>query len=88
MLSRGEDALTLRVADEREVETHRYRVEGRETLEVADREVKTIKVRRVRERDNGRETFLWFAPEHDHALVQLVQRNNDGRHVLRLETFP
>ncbi|MBL7249110.1 DUF3108 domain-containing protein [Alloalcanivorax marinus] len=88
MLSRDQDNLTLRVADEREVETHRYQVEGRETLEVGDREVATIKVRRVRERDNGRETWLWFAPEHDYALVQLVQRNNDGRHVLRLENLP
>ena len=88
MLSRKQDSMTLRVADEREVETHRYQVEGRETLEVDDKEVDTIKVRRVRERDNGRQTWLWFAPEHDYALVQLVQRNNDGRHVLRLESFP
>ena len=88
MLLKGERAMTLAVADERGVETQRYQVEGEETVEIDGKDVTATKVRRVRDTDNGRQTWLWFAPEHGYTLVQLVQRNDDGRHVLTLETLP
>ncbi|MFP1682908.1 DUF3108 domain-containing protein [Alloalcanivorax sp. C16-1] len=88
MLLKGERAMTLAVADERGVETQRYQVEGKEAVEIDGKEVTATKVRRVRDDDSGRQTWLWFAPDHDFALVQLVQRNDDGRHVLTLENLP
>lgn len=88
MLLKGERAMTLAVADERGVENQRYQVEGKESVEIDGDSVAAIKVRRVRDDDSGRQTWLWFAPDHDFTLVQLVQRNDDGRHVLTLENLP
>lgn len=88
MLLKGEREMTLAVADERGVETHRYQVDGEETLDIGGEKVASVKVRRVRGKNSGRETWLWFAPRHQYALVQLVQRNEDGRHVLTLENLP
>ncbi|HCK27295.1 MAG TPA: DUF3108 domain-containing protein, partial [Alcanivorax sp.] len=70
------------------VETQRFQVEGRETLEIDGEDVATVKVRRLREADSERQTWLWFAPGNDYTLVQLVQENDDGRHVMNLESLP
>ncbi len=43
---------------------------------------------RLREADSERQTWLWFAPNKDYTLVQLVQENDDGRHVMSLESLP
>lgn len=87
-LARGDRDITLNVADERGVEKQRFRVEGRETLEIDGKDLATVKVRRLREAGSERQTWLWFAPEKDYTLVQLVQENDDGRHVMSLESLP
>ena len=87
-LARGDRDITLNVADERGVEKQRYQVEGRETLEIDGRDLETVKVRRLREAGSERQTWLWFAPSNDYTLVQLVQENDDGRHVMNLESPP
>ena len=87
-LARGDRDITLNVADERGVETQRFQVEGRETLDIDGEDVATVKVRRLREADSERQTWLWFAPGNDYTLVQLVQENDDGRHVMNLESLP
>lgn len=87
-LARGDRDITVNVADERGVEKQRFQVEGRETLEIDGEELATVKIRRLREADSERQTWLWFAPEDDYTLVQLVQENDDGRHVMNLESTP
>lgn len=87
-LARGESDLTLQVVDERKQETQRFEIEGRETLTIGDDTLETIRVRRVRDARDERQTWLWFAPRRHYLLVQLVQENNDGRHVLTLEPSP
>lgn len=87
-LARGDRDITVNVADERGVEKQRFRVEGRETLEIDGEDVATVKVRRQREAGSERQTWLWFAPGNDYTLVQLVQENDDGRHVMNLESLP
>lgn len=46
---------------------------GEEVLKIPLGDIKTIKVRRVRE-DSDRETAFWFAPELNYLLVKLWQR--------------
>ncbi len=87
-LQQGDQNMVLNVADERGVEKQRFQVEGNENLEIDGDEVATVKVRRVRAPNSDRQTWLWFAPEHGYTLVQLVQKNDDGRHVMTLETMP
>ncbi|KAF0806873.1 hypothetical protein A6D6_01237 [Alcanivorax xiamenensis] len=84
-LARGERDLTLHVADERELESQHYLVEGEETLSINGNPITTVKVRRDRSGNSPRQTWLWFAPEYGYTLVQLVQENEDGRHVMTLQ---
>lgn len=58
----------------------RYRVVGKETIEVAGKEYDTIKIAKVRPSTSDRETFLWMAPELDYALVRLLHQEPDNDH--------
>ena len=59
------------------LKTYRFERLGEETLETPLGSINAIKIRRVRE-DNDRETVLWFAPQLNHLLVKLWQREKDG----------
>ncbi|WP_157933792.1 DUF3108 domain-containing protein [Alloalcanivorax mobilis] len=87
-LARGDQDLTVKVVDEREQEVQHYEVQGRETLKLGDLKLDTVKVHRVRAGTSKRQTWLWFAPQRGYELVQMVQENSDGRHVLTLEPSP
>jgi hypothetical protein len=82
MLRHGRTDLVLDVAEERGVRRHRYRVEGEEMLQIPGGTVRTVRVVRDRGDDSDRETRLWFAVEHDHSLVRLVQEEEGKRHEL------
>lgn len=84
-LNRGDKTLSLSVADERGPSQERYIIDGKEKLEIDGHILNTLRLRRVRSGDSDRQTLLWFAPERDYTLVQLVQKNHDGRHVMTLE---
>ncbi|MED5387749.1 MAG: DUF3108 domain-containing protein [Pseudomonadota bacterium] len=83
-LQAGERDIHLQVADERSLEAHRYRVVGEEQLNIDGQEVKTLKVQRDRGANSPRQTYMWFAPQYDYQLVQLLQENRDGDHVMTL----
>ncbi|MDX1803607.1 MAG: DUF3108 domain-containing protein [Alcanivorax sp.] len=83
-LRQGANDITLDVADDRGLSTHHYRVVGKEKLDIDHMAVNTVKVKRVRAADSKRQTFLWFAPGRDYALVKLEQQNADGKHTMTL----
>jgi hypothetical protein len=82
LLRHGRTDLVLDVAEERGVRRHRYRVEGEEMLQIPGGTVRTVRVVRDRGDDSNRKTRLWFAVEHDHSLVRLVQEEEGKRHEL------
>lgn len=84
-LARGDKDLTVSVADERGLSRERYAIDGPETLKIGDRNLPTVRLHRVRSGNSRRQTLLWFAPDRGYTLVQLVQKNDDGRHVMTLE---
>lgn len=86
-LASGELDIELDVADEKSLETQRFRVVGEETLKIDGERVKTVKVQRVRGANSPRQTFMWFAPKHNFLLVQLQQKNKDGEHVMTLQSL-
>lgn len=86
-LERGEQEIELDVADEKSLETQRFRVVGEETLKIDGKRLDTIKVQRVRGDNSARQTFMWFAPKHHFLLVQLQQKNKDGEHVMTLQSL-
>ena len=86
-LQAGQQDIKLQVADERSLENHRYRVVGEESLEIDGQRIETVKVQRQRGANSKRQTYMWFAPQHDYLLVQLLQENSDGDHVMTLQSM-
>lgn len=82
MLTRGDMALELDIADESGLDRIRYRRVGEEILNTPAGKFSTVKIERVREPDNERETLMWFATDQQYALVQMVQREDDKTHTL------
>lgn len=86
-LQTGQRDIKLQVADERSLEAHRYRVVGEEKLKIDGKQIETVKVQRQRGANSKRQTYMWFAPQHDYLLVQLLQENSDGDHVMTLQSM-
>ena len=86
-LQAGQQDIKLQVADERSLEAHRYRVVGEESLEIDGQRIETVKVQRQRGANSKRQTYMWFAPQHDYLLVQLLQENSGGDHVMTLQSM-
>ena len=82
MLSRGDMALELDIADESGLDRIQYRRVGEEVLNTPAGKFSTVKVERVRETGSDRETLMWFATDQQYALVQMVQREDDKTHTL------
>ena len=83
----GAREIELQVADERAQKTHHYTVTGAETLTIDGDKVETLKVQRQRGKNSDRQTYMWFAPGHDYTLVQLMQKNDDGEHLMTLQSL-
>lgn len=77
-LKAGKQEMTYAVADDGDFDHDRFAVIGEETLTTPLGEMATLKVEKVRDKDSKRETLMWFAPELDYLLVQLVQVEPDG----------
>ena len=82
MLSRGDMALEVDVADERGLDHIRYRRVGEERLKTPAGRFDTVKLEVVREPGSKRKTLLWFARDHGYALVQMVQKEDGKTHTL------
>lgn len=87
MLSRGDMALELDVADERGMDHVQYRHLGEETLKTPAGQFRAVKLEVVRETGSDRQTLLWFAPDYDFALVQMIQREAGKQHTMVLRDF-
>lgn len=76
----GKTSMSYPVLDGDEIEVYDFRVLGRETVSTEVGQVEAIKVERVRDpTQTSRKTELWFAPDWDHLLVRLHQRETDGK---------
>lgn len=91
-LAAGATELSYAVADGGRLKTYRFEVLGKETIQSPAGDFVSLKVQRVRDEDNDRETLIWFAPERDYAIVRLLQVEPDGKRyellLKKLETAP
>lgn len=69
--------LELHVVDKGALRTHQFAITGEDRVRVADTDMHTIRVERVRDSDQ-RKTTLWFAPRQNYALVKM-EHMNDGK---------
>ena len=77
------DALVYPVVDREQLEAHRYRALGEETVQVPAGKLRAIKVERLRE-NSDRTTTLWFGLEQGLVPVRIVQRDEGEGFELRL----
>ncbi|SFM49657.1 DUF3108 domain-containing protein [Marinobacter zhejiangensis] len=74
----GLTEMTYQVIDKGRFDEDHFAVIGEETLSTRLGEARTVKVEKVRSEGSKRETLMWFAPEWDHMMVRLTQREPDG----------
>ena len=86
MLNRGDTQLVIDVADEKGREQQHYRRDGEEVLQTPAGPLRAVRL--VRERsDSSRQTWLWFAADHNFALVKLVQEEDNQRHEMLIRSL-
>lgn len=76
-LRAGKTEMVYRVVDEGDYDTDRFAVVGEEILQTDRGEIATVKAEKVRD-DSKRQTLMWFAPDMEHLLIQLLQVEPDG----------
>lgn len=82
------DVLIYPVAGRRALSRRVFEVVGEETLQTPAGEFATLKVARIREDEEKRETITWFAREGHLFPIQVEQSEEDGEHiVLRLRAY-
>jgi len=76
--ARGKTSFQYTVADRHKVEPVVYRDAGSETVDTPAGSYRTERIERVRQKNPGRTTTSWLAPELGYLPVRLVQREPDG----------
>jgi len=86
-LDQGMTDITFKIADGGKLKEYRFRVVGKETLELPAGTFETVKITRLRE-NKKRETFIWCAPALNYLPVRIWQREkDDAEYTSDLETF-
>ena len=80
-LGEGKDDVTFPVADGGTLKEYRYRVTGRESLDVPAGTFRTVKVTKMR-KDIDQETIIWFAPALHYLPVRIWRRDSDDEEYL------
>jgi hypothetical protein len=74
----SDGAIAMRVTDGRGVADQRYVVARREPVEVGAGRFDALRLERVREPGDRRETVVWLAVEHDYLPVRILLVERDG----------
>lgn len=82
-LINGKEKLVYQIADGGRLKEYGFEIEGEEMLETPLGTVKTVKVKRSREKDD-RVTYAWLAKDWDYLLVRLQQEEDGDAHTIYL----
>ena len=86
-LSSGETEVSFDIADGGKLKEYRFKVIGRETLDVSAGKFDTVKVTRVQD-DKDREIVVWCAPALSYLPVRIWRREpDDSEYQSDLESF-
>ena len=86
-LGQGKTDFTFDVADGGRLKQYRYKVLGRETLELPAGTFRTVKVTELRG-DEDRKTWVWCAPALNFLPVQILRQEKNGvKYISHLEHF-
>lgn len=70
--------LSYEILDARRLETHEYRVLGKERISTPAGELDTIKLERIRDIESERTTLIWLSESHQYTLAKLSQTEGGG----------
>ncbi|MEE4251486.1 MAG: DUF3108 domain-containing protein [Alcanivoracaceae bacterium] len=87
MLQRGDEELVVDVADEKGREHEHYYRDGEELLQTPAGQLRTVRLLREQDGEDGRRTWLWFAADHNFSLVKLVQEEDNQRHEMLIRSL-
>lgn len=70
-----------RVPQRNEIDTQRYRVTGKESLQTAIGAQAVVRVERIRDSADGRKTTVWFGSDQHFIPLRMLQTEGDGETV-------
>ena len=76
-LQQGKTEFHFTVADGGKIKAYHYALEETETLETPLGQIDALRIKRIRN-NQRRQTWLWFAPSLDYALVR-IRQTKDGQ---------
>jgi len=85
-LMQGASQIEIDLVRKSRVVTHSFQKVAEEVLETPIGPLKSIKVARVSE-DGDKQTFAWFAPEHNYWLIRLEQVEDNKRYTVMLQSI-
>lgn len=77
-----------RVPQRDQIDTQRYRIAGRETLQTALGAQPAVRVERIRDSDDGRKTTVWFGSGQRFIPLRMLQTESNGDSVeMRIQSI-
>ena len=78
-LLNGKPVLRYAVADGGKIKHYLFETAGEEVLETPIGKLHTLKIKRTREKNAKRVTYLWLAKDWDLLVVRISQQEKDGK---------
>lgn len=86
-LANGQEDISFNIADGGKLKLYRFKVVGKETLELPAGSFETIKITKLRD-NTKRQTFIWCAPALNYLPVRIWQHEkDDSEYQSDLESF-
>lgn len=76
--------LVFNVASEKRHEAIQFRVMGTEMVKTPAGSFKAVRVERQRNGSASRNTLMWFAPDHNYALIRMKQEDGSSTYEMKL----
>lgn len=78
-IANGEDDIGFDVIDRGDIRSWRFKRDGEEEITTRAGSFQAIRVLRIRESADGRETKMWFAPSLGYVPIRVEHTEKDGR---------
>lgn len=78
-VAKGKTEFTFSVADGGKLKEYKFKVDGTELIDAPIGQYDAIRVKRIREKESKRQTYIWFAPALNHQIIKLKQIEKEDK---------
>ena len=78
-VAQGKTEFNFNVADGGSLKEYKFKVDGKTEIEAPIGKYEAIKVKRIRDENSKRQTYIWFAPELDYQIIKLMQIEKENK---------